>query len=107
MQIRQERMPLLVSNNKDALLRANALDFVILNNKLLLEHLDGVQFPRPLRLRQHDFTKVSFAQDGKEVEVVEADSLASTRLGVEGQLFLLTDGTSGLWSLCDGKLRFG
>ena len=55
------------------------LDFVVLDDELLLEHFNRVQLTRLLLLRQHDFSKVSLAQNGEEVEIVETGSTRSHR----------------------------
>lgn len=41
MQGGQERMTLAIGNQEDSLLRAHTLHFLVLNNKLLLQHLDS------------------------------------------------------------------
>ncbi len=62
MQIQQERMSLLVGDQEHPLLRSRALHFIVLDDKLLLEHLDRVQLLRRFRLRQHHLAEVPFAQ---------------------------------------------
>jgi hypothetical protein len=52
--------------------RDSRLDLVVLNDELLLQHLDGVELVRRLLLRQHDLAKVPLAQHSQEVEVIEA-----------------------------------
>ena len=68
--VQQEGVTFLVSNQENALLRLGALHFVILDNKFLLQHLDGVELLGALRLRQHDLTEVTLTKHSKEVEVV-------------------------------------
>lgn len=61
MKIQEERMPLLVGDQKHPLLGFCAFHFVVLNNEFFLEHFNGIQFLRSFRLRQHNLTKVAFA----------------------------------------------
>lgn len=56
------------------------LHFVVLDNELLLQHLDRIQAARHLLLRQHDFSEVALTQHRKEVEVVQADLATSAQL---------------------------
>ena len=51
MQIRQERMSFPVRHQEHALFGSYALNFVVFDNEFLLENLDRVKPPRPLRLR--------------------------------------------------------
>ena len=60
-QAKQERVSLLVRNQEHSLLRTCALDFVILNDKLLLQDLDGVQLLCTLGFCQHDLTEVTLS----------------------------------------------
>jgi hypothetical protein len=71
MQAEQEGMSLLVRNQENSLLRARTLNLVILNDKLLLQHFDGVQLLRALGFCKHDLSKVTLSKNSKEVEVVE------------------------------------
>ena len=64
-------MAFFVGNQEHSLLRACTLNFIVLDDELLLKHLDGVQAIGPLLLCQHDFTKVTLSKDRKEVEVIE------------------------------------
>lgn len=74
--VQEERMPLLVGNQEHPLLGFGAFHFVVLNNEFLFEHFDGIQFLRGFRLRQHDLTKVAFAQHSKEVKMLQTDSFS-------------------------------
>lgn len=76
MQVQQKGMPLLVRNQEHSLLRTRALHFVVLDNELLFENLDGVQLLGGLGFSQHDLAKVTLAQHSKEVEVVQSYPLA-------------------------------
>ena len=49
------------------------LNFVVVNDELLLEHLDRIQAVCLLLLRQHDLSEVTLTEHSEEVEVVEAD----------------------------------
>lgn len=79
----QEGMSFPVGNQEDALLGPNTFNFVVLNDKLLLQDLDSKQPSRTLRLCKHDLSKVTLAQHRKEVEVVQTNSLASASIGSE------------------------
>lgn len=70
-------MLLFVGSQEDPLLRARAFNFVVFNNKFLLQHLDGIKPLRRFCLRQHHLSKVTLAQHGKKIEVVKAH-LAAT-----------------------------
>lgn len=70
MQIKQERVSLLVGDQEDSLLGPGALNFVVLDDELFLEDFDGIKLLRTLRLCQHDFTKITLAQNSQEVEMV-------------------------------------
>lgn len=74
MQVGEERVALLVRNEEDPLLGACALDFVVLDDELLLEHLDGVKLFPLLGLCQHNLTEVTLAQHSQEVEVIETNA---------------------------------
>ena len=76
--VEQEGVPLLVRDQENSLLRTRALHFVVLDDELLLQNLDGVQLLGTLRLSQHDLSEVTLTQNGKEVEVVQSYSLASS-----------------------------
>jgi hypothetical protein len=49
------------------------LDFVVVNNKLLLQNLDSVQAARRLLLSQHDLTEIAFSKHGQEIEIIKAN----------------------------------
>ena len=70
-------MALLVRDKEHALLRPGAFDFIILDDELLLQHLDRVELLRRFRLCQHDLTEVTLAKHGQEVEVSETDTSTS------------------------------
>jgi len=53
-QLDKERMPCLVCKLEHLFLRLDAGHLVVLNNKVLLEHLDGVDILGRLFLHQHD-----------------------------------------------------
>jgi hypothetical protein len=91
MKTEKERMALASCHKEDTLFRActiiqmsvkcgaslmvrdSPLDFIIVDNELFLEHLDGKQPIRFLLLGEHDFAEKSFAQDCQEVEIVQAN----------------------------------
>ena len=73
-----------VRYEEDPLLRPHALNFVVLDDKFLLEDLDRIKPPGPLRLGQHDLAEVTLAQNCKEVEVIETNALASSGIGRQG-----------------------
>ena len=60
-EIQQERVALLVSDQEYSLLGFRALDFVILDDKFFLQHLDSIELLGGFCLREHDFTKVTFS----------------------------------------------
>jgi|SRR5690242_11178 len=72
MKVEQEGVPLFVGNQEHPLLRACAFNFVILDDELLLQHLNGVQLLRALGLCQHNLTKVTLSKDRKEIEVIQS-----------------------------------
>ena len=45
--------------------------FIVVDNELLLQHLDGIQAVCLLLFRQHDFTEVSLSEDSKEIKVIQ------------------------------------
>lgn len=49
------------------------LDFIIVDNKLLLQHLDGVQAARRLLLSQHHLTEIAFSKHGQKIEIIKAN----------------------------------
>ena len=65
------------------------LDFVVVDDELLLQDLDSVQIAGLLLLRQHDLTEVTLTQDGEEVEVVEANLALARRGLLRGRLLHL------------------
>ena len=74
-------MTLLVCNQEDSFLGPRAFDLVVLDDKLLFQHLNSIQLLRSLCLGKHDFSKVAFAEHCKEVEVVETyTTTASSRV---------------------------
>lgn len=76
-QTKQEGMSLLVSDQENSLFRASALDFIVLDNELFLQDLDGVQLLRALGLSKHDLSEVTLSKNSEEVEVVQAYSSPS------------------------------
>jgi hypothetical protein len=75
-EIEQEGVAFLVRDEEYPLLRPDALNLVIFDDKLLLEHLDSVQLFRRLGLGQHDLAKVTFSKDRQEVEMIEPNATA-------------------------------
>lgn len=69
-------MSFLVGDQKHTLFGFGRLDFIILNDELLLKDLDGVKLLGALGFCQHYLAKVTFAQDGQEVEMVQSNSWA-------------------------------
>lgn len=67
-------MAFFVGDKEYPLLGTSAFDFIILDNELLLEHFDGVQFLRCLRFSKHNFAKIALSEHGQEVEVIEANT---------------------------------
>ena len=49
------------------------LDFVIVDDELLLQHLDRIQPVRLLLLGQHDLSEVTLSEHSEEVEIIKAD----------------------------------
>lgn len=76
-----------VGNQEDSLLRPDTLNLIVLNDELLLENFDGIEFASFLRLGQHDLTEVTLAKNSQEVEVVQSDALAGSRVCRKGQRF--------------------
>lgn len=74
MQVQQEWVPLLVSNQKHALLRFGTLNFVVLDNELLLQNLDSIKLACAFCLGQHDLSEVTFSKNSKEVKVIQSNS---------------------------------
>jgi len=56
------------------------LDFVILDDELLLQHLDRVQLSRRLLLGKHDFSEITLTEDSKEIEIVQTNLAFADRL---------------------------
>lgn len=46
------------------------LNFVVVNDKLLLQNLDGIKVVGLLLLSQHNFSEIALTQDSQEVEVL-------------------------------------
>lgn len=49
------------------------LDFIVVNNKLFLQHLNSVQAARRLLLSQHYLTEIAFSEHGQEIEIIKAN----------------------------------
>lgn len=49
------------------------LDFIVVDNKLLLQHLDSVQAARCFLLSQHYLTEIAFSKHGQEIEIIKAN----------------------------------
>ncbi len=49
------------------------LDFIVIDDELLLQNLDRVQTVRSFLFSQHDLAEVSFPKDCEEVEVIESN----------------------------------
>ena len=49
------------------------LNLVVVNDELLLEHLDRIQAVCLLLLRQHDLSEVTLTQHGKKIEIVQTN----------------------------------
>jgi hypothetical protein len=90
MQVGQEWVPASVGNQEYTLLRADTLDFVVLDNELLLEHLDSVELSRSLCFSKHNLTEVTLTEHSKEVEMIEANTLASSGIGSQRQCLVST-----------------
>jgi hypothetical protein len=89
MQAQKERVTLPRCGQKNSLFRTGAmgdysgvsrqgstdspLDFVVVNDKLLLQHLYGVQAVRRLLLGQHHFPKIAFPKHSQEIEIIKAN----------------------------------
>ena len=59
------------------------LDFIILDDELLLQHLDGVQLSRRFFFGKHDLTEITLTEHSEEVEVVQPNlSLTCRWLGL-------------------------
>jgi hypothetical protein len=86
------------------------LDFIILNDKLLLQHLDCVQLSRRLFLGKHDFSEITLTENRKEVEVVQANLAFTNRLlrslsDLQWRLSVSLRLGNLLWNLLLGWLR--
>jgi len=64
--------------------------FIVVDNELLLQHLDGVQFVRLFLFRQHDFTEIALSEYSKEIEIIQPDLPLARRLRLS-VLLLLND----------------
>lgn len=73
MQPQQERVTFPRGSQEHALLGSGGLYFIVVDDELLLEHLDRVESVGLLLFGQHDLTEVTLSEDGKEVEVVKPD----------------------------------
>lgn len=69
-------MPGFVGDDENVSFRSCAFHFIVLNDELFLEHFDGVQLLRVFGLSKHDLAEITLTENCKEVEMVEADSLA-------------------------------
>ena len=49
------------------------LDFVVVNNKLLLQHLNSVQAVRRLLLGQHHLSEIALPKHSQEIEIIKAN----------------------------------
>ena len=49
------------------------LDFIVVNNKLLLQYLYRVQAARRLLLSQHYLTEIALSKHGQEIEIIKAN----------------------------------
>ena len=65
------------------------LDFVIVDDELLLKHLDGIQAATLLLFCQHDLTKVALTEHGQKVEVIQTNFALARRRALLGWLLLL------------------
>ena len=66
-------MAFFVSNQEDTLLRFGTLHFIVLNDELLLQHLDSIKLLGALGFGQHDLSEVTFTKDSQEIEVIQAN----------------------------------
>ena len=78
-EIQEEGVSLLVGNQENSLLRPSTLNFIVFDDKLLLQNLDGVKLLCCLGLCQHDLTKVTLTQNSQEVKMIEANATTSPR----------------------------
>lgn len=62
---------------EDAFLRHGALHVVVLQDHILLEYLDGVDFLGALQLRKHHLAEAALAQHLDEVEIIQAHLFAT------------------------------
>ena len=92
-------MALFVGDEEDALFRSRAFDFVILDDELLLQHFDGVELFRRLRLRQHDLSEITFTKHGEKVEVSETDARTGARRVCRWRSLAV------LWTWCSDQRR--
>jgi len=49
------------------------LDFIVVDDKLLLQHLNSVQTTRRLLLSQHHLSKIPFSKHSQEIEIIKAN----------------------------------
>jgi hypothetical protein len=115
MQAKKERVSFARRRKKHTLLRSSTtrrissaesridsvyppLNFVIVDDELLLQDLDSIKRTRLLLFRQHDFTEIAFAEHCQEIEVVKTNLPFRFVLGwASGRLTLLK------WQLCLGS----
>ena len=67
-----------------SLLGPRAIDFVILDDELLFQHLDRIQSTGALLLSKHDLAEIAFAQNSQEVEVVQRYIVLCGRRELQG-----------------------
>lgn len=64
--------------NQDALLRHRAINVVVLDNHVFLQHFDRVNFIRvSFSLGKHDLAEATFTQYFDEIEIVDAHSVSA------------------------------
>jgi len=56
------------------------LDFIILDDELLLQHLDRVQLSRRLLLGKHDLSEITLTKNSEEIEIVQTNLAFTDRL---------------------------
>lgn len=69
-QVEKEWVTFLVCDQENSLLGLGTLHFIVLDNELLLQHLDGIQLAGALCFSQHDLSEITFSKNSKEVEVI-------------------------------------
>lgn len=73
MEVKKEGMACLVGNQEHTLFGLHALDFIVLNDKLLLQNLDGIKLLGTLGFSKHNLTEVTLSEHSQEIEVVQSD----------------------------------